>query len=63
MQELSDQICEAVEWVRCMGSMVNQGIQTFVEVGPGRSLSNIARRLSANLPFVNVEDARPSSSR
>ncbi len=59
MQELSDQICEAVEWVRCMGSMVNQGIQTFVEVGPGRSLSNIARRFSANLPFVNVEDARP----
>ena len=59
MQELSDQICEAVEWVRCMGAMVNQNIATFVEVGPGRTLSNIARRFSANLPFVSVEDARP----
>jgi [acyl-carrier-protein] S-malonyltransferase len=57
MQELSDQICEAVEWVRCMGAMVNQNIATFVEVGPGRTLSNIARRFSANLPFVNVEEA------
>lgn len=59
MQELSDQICEAVEWVRCMGAMVNQGIATFVEVGPGRTLSNIARHFSSNLPFVTVEDARP----
>lgn len=58
MLELSDQICEAVDWVRSMGSMVNQGIQTFVEVGPGRSLSNIARRFSANLPFMTIEDAK-----
>jgi len=63
MQELSDQICEAVEWVRCMGTMLNQGIVNFVEVGPGRTLSNIARRFSANLPFVSVEDARPDELR
>jgi [acyl-carrier-protein] S-malonyltransferase len=59
VQELSDQICEAVEWVRCMGALVNQNIATFVEVGPGRTLTNIARRFGANLPFVAVEDARP----
>jgi [acyl-carrier-protein] S-malonyltransferase len=63
MQELSDQICEAVEWVRCMGTLVNQGISNFVEVGPGRTLSNIARRFSANLPFLTVEDARPDQLR
>jgi [acyl-carrier-protein] S-malonyltransferase len=57
-QELSDQICAAVEWVRCMGSMVNQGVSTFVEVGPGRSLANIARRFSDNFRFLNVEDAQ-----
>lgn len=57
-QELSDQICAAVEWVRCMGAMVNEGVSTFVDVGPGRALSNIARRFSDNLSFLNVEDAR-----
>jgi [acyl-carrier-protein] S-malonyltransferase len=56
-QELADQICAAVQWVRCMGAMVNQGISTFVEIGPGRSLTNIARRFSANLPFLPLEDA------
>jgi [acyl-carrier-protein] S-malonyltransferase len=57
-QELADQICAAVHWVRCMGAMVNQGIATFVEVGPGRSLTNIARRFSGTLPFLPLEDAR-----
>jgi [acyl-carrier-protein] S-malonyltransferase len=59
-QELSDQICAAVEWVGCMGTMVNQGIATFVEVGPGRTLSGIARRFSENLSFVSAEDANPA---
>lgn len=57
-QELSDQICAAVEWVRCMGAMVNEGVSTFVDVGPGRALSNIARRFSDNLRFLSLEDAR-----
>jgi [acyl-carrier-protein] S-malonyltransferase len=55
--ELSDQIVAAVEWVRCMGSMVNEGVSTFVEVGPGRTLSNIARRFSENFRFLSAEDA------
>jgi [acyl-carrier-protein] S-malonyltransferase len=58
-QELADQICAAVEWVRCMSTMLGQGVSTFVEVGPGRALSNIARRFSENLSFLTVEDARP----
>jgi [acyl-carrier-protein] S-malonyltransferase len=56
--ELANQICAAVEWVHCMGEMMNQGIATFVEVGPGRALSNIAGRFGNNLRFVTVEEAQ-----
>jgi [acyl-carrier-protein] S-malonyltransferase len=56
--ELGGQICAAVEWVRCMGSMVNEGVATFVEIGPGRALSNIAGRFGDNLRFLTVEDAK-----
>jgi [acyl-carrier-protein] S-malonyltransferase len=56
--ELSGQICAAVEWVRCMGSMVNEGVATFVEIGPGRALSNIAGRFGDNMRFLTVEDAK-----
>src|SRR5690606_2157888 len=52
-QELADQICAAVEWVRCVGEMVNQGVATFVEVGPGRALTNIAGRFGENLRFLS----------
>jgi [acyl-carrier-protein] S-malonyltransferase len=62
-QELADQICAAVQWVRCVGAMVNQGISTFVEVGPGRSLSNIAKRFQASTPFVALEDAHTDQIR
>jgi [acyl-carrier-protein] S-malonyltransferase len=54
--ELAGQICAAVEWVRCMGSMLNEGVATFIEVGPGRALSNIAGRFGDNLRFLTVED-------
>jgi [acyl-carrier-protein] S-malonyltransferase len=56
--ELAGQICAAVEWVHCMGEMMNQGIATFVEVGPGRALSNIAGRFGNNLRFVTIEEAQ-----
>lgn len=56
--ELGGQICAAVEWVRCMGSMVNEGVGTFIEIGPGRALSNIAGRFGDNLRFLTVEEAQ-----
>ncbi len=55
--ELAGQICAAVEWVHCMGEMMNQGVATFVEVGPGRALSNIAGRFGDNLRFLTIEEA------
>ncbi len=57
-QELGEQICAAVEWVRCMGSMVNHGVATFVEVGPGRALSNIAGRFGQNFRLLAVDGAK-----
>ena len=61
--ELGGQICAAVEWVRCMGSMMNEGVATFVEIGPGRALSNIAGRFGDNLRFLTVEDAQDQDLR
>lgn len=57
-EELGGQICAAVEWVRCMGSLMNEGVATFVEVGPGRALSSIASRFGDNLRFLTVEEAQ-----
>ena len=47
-QELSDQICAAVQWVRCVATMASRGTATFVEVGPGRALSKMVRRIQGD---------------
>ncbi len=56
-QELSDQICNAVHWARCMLEMVNRGVSDFIEVGPGQSLSKISKRISESANVLSAEDA------
>ena len=54
-QELSDQICAAVEWARCVVAMANDGAGAFVEVGPGHTLSRMLRRIRGDAQVFSVE--------
>lgn len=56
-QELSDQICAAVEWARCVVAMANEGVDTFVEVGPGQALSKMMRNIQDEVQMFNAEHA------
>jgi [acyl-carrier-protein] S-malonyltransferase len=38
--------------------MEKEGVQTVVELGPGRVLGGLVRRISKNIRTLNVEDAR-----
>jgi [acyl-carrier-protein] S-malonyltransferase len=55
-QELSDQICAAVEWARCVLAMANEGASTFVEVGPGHALSKLVRRISGDAQVYDADE-------
>lgn len=56
-QELSEQICAAVQWVRCVAAMDRKGAGTFVEVGPGHTLSNLVRRIRGQAHIVSAAEA------
>ena len=56
-QELSDQLGAAVQWARCVLAMANQGAGAFIEVGPGRSLSKMVRRITSEATVLSTEDA------
>ena len=60
-QELSDQICVAVQWARCVVTMADAGVDTFVELGPGNALSKMVRRLSKDVETISTEDASPEA--
>ena len=54
-QELSGQICAAVQWARCVVAMANQGAGAFVEVGPGQALSKMVRRIRGDAQVFSAE--------
>jgi [acyl-carrier-protein] S-malonyltransferase len=56
-EELSDQICKAVDWARCVMTMANGGTGTFLEVGPGHALTKLVRRISGDVQALDAEDA------
>src|SRR5438552_2428205 len=55
-RELSDQLCKPVAWVASVKSMMESGVGTFIEVGPGQVLSGLIRRISDEAKVVNIDD-------
>lgn len=54
--ELSEQIYRPVLWAGIMEFMVRSGIRRFLELGPGRVLSNLAQRLDSALEVREAGD-------
>jgi [acyl-carrier-protein] S-malonyltransferase len=55
-QNLIEQVSSSVLWEDSIRNMVETGVDTFIEVGPGRSLSAFVRKIDKNLYVYNVED-------
>ena len=53
---LARQVHSPVEWVASLQFMLDSGVDTFVECGPGGSLTAMARRLDPDLRTLNVAD-------
>ncbi len=57
-QEFEVQLRSPVFWTGNVEAMAAQGVDTFVEVGPGHVLSRMVRRISDQLTAVSLDDAR-----
>jgi len=55
-QLLMDQIVRPVLWEDCVGLMRAKGVQTFVEIGPGKVLTGLLKRIDRNVETVNISD-------
>jgi len=55
--ELTRQVASAVQWQRSVEFMAKNGVQTFVEIGPGRVLSGLIKRIARGVAVRNVGDA------
>jgi len=50
------QVSSAVKWQQTMDFMLSQGISTFIELGPGKVLSGLLKKLTSEVRVLNVED-------
>ncbi|HXU11486.1 MAG TPA: ACP S-malonyltransferase [Candidatus Binatia bacterium] len=53
---LVEQVTRPVRWVESVIHMKELGVEWLAELGPGRVLSGLAKRIVPGLPLVNVED-------
>ncbi len=53
---LARQVSSRVEWVRGVTAMLADGVDTFVEIGPGAALSGMVRRIAPGARTLNVAD-------
>jgi [acyl-carrier-protein] S-malonyltransferase len=52
---LSRQICSSVQWVDSVKFIADQGITDFVEIGPGRVLKGLIRKIDPTLNVQNIQ--------
>ena len=57
MQELPEQIYSSVEWTKTINNIVNTGITDFIEIGPGKVLAGLNKKINPQINTMNIYDA------
>jgi [acyl-carrier-protein] S-malonyltransferase len=52
------QVSMPVRWEESMRLLLDEGVNTFVEVGPGRVLTGLMRQIERSVTTLNVEDEK-----
>ena len=51
---LAKQVASSVRWQQSVENMIAQGVDTFVEIGPGKTLAGFMRKISRDVKVYNV---------
>ena len=54
---LERQISSSVRWQQSMENMIAQGVDTFVEIGPGKTLAGFLRKIDRSVTVYNIQTA------
>jgi len=55
---LLEQLSRSVRWVESMNLLISENVDIFVEVGPGKVLKGLMRRINRSVNTYNVEDLK-----
>lgn len=52
---LMRQVYSSVRWQQCVETMLAQGVDQFIEIGPGKTLSGFMRKIDRSASVMNIE--------
>src|SRR5260370_33779081 len=52
------QVSMPVRWEESVHTLIGEGVNTFVEVGPGRVLTGLLRQIERSVAALNIEDEK-----
>ena len=52
---LKMQISSPVKWQQSVEKMIEEGVDTFVEIGPGRTLSGFMKKINKEVKVLNID--------
>ena len=55
-ETLVGQVTGAVKWEQCMRLLIEQGVETFIEIGPGKVLCGLMRQIDRSKTCLSVGD-------
>jgi len=55
-EELAQQLLHCVRWRHSVQYMIDHGISTFIEIGPGSVLAGLIKRIDRGVQMLNISD-------
>lgn len=52
---LAAQVSSSVKWIQCVEAMLREGVDIFIEIGPGKTLSSFVKKINKEVTIVNVD--------
>lgn len=52
---LAKQVSSSVRWEDSVENMIADGVDTFVEIGPGHTLTNLIKKINREVTLINIE--------
>ncbi len=60
--KLEKQVYNPVRWEACVRKMIADGVNTFVEIGPGKTLTGFIKKIDKNVKSINIENIQGLNS-
>ena len=56
-KNMVEQMTSPVQWEACIRFMIQEGVATFIEVGPGKVLTGLIKRIDRQAKIFNISDS------